>query len=73
MNKFKIFKSIIIIATLVTIFLILIFTIDVINDEPNWAWFDVDFDNNKVSNYGTLISGLLSFSAILFGKIFFNL
>lgn len=65
-KSYKTIKNIVIGFSIILILLLLIFTIDIINDEPNWAWFDVDFDNSKVSNYGTLISGLLSFLAILF-------
>ncbi len=65
-NNYKIIKNVIIGISIMLIFLLIIFTVDVINDEPKWAWFDVDFDNSKVANYGTLIGGLLSFLAILF-------
>ena len=57
MNTHKIIKNIVIIVSIISILLLAVFTIDVINDEPNWDWFDIDFDNAKVSNYGTLISG----------------
>jgi len=63
---YKTLKKIILVFSILLISLLIIFTIDIINDEPNWAWFDVDFDNPKVANYGTLISGLLSFLAILY-------
>ncbi|WP_284651639.1 hypothetical protein [Flavobacterium terrisoli] len=65
-DKYKVIKWAVIVVSIVSLILLIIFTCDIINDEPNWAWFDIDFDNQKVSNYGTLISGLLSFLAILF-------
>lgn len=65
-KNYKIIKNIIIGFSIILLILLIIFTIDIINDEPEWAWFDIDFDNSKVSNYGTLIGGLLSFLAILF-------
>lgn len=65
-NKHKVIKIIVISVSVITLLLLYVFTWDIINDEPNWAWFDIDFDNEKVSNYGSLISGLLSFLAILF-------
>lgn len=66
LHKYKAIKLTVLAVSIVSIILLIIFTCDIINDEPNWAWFDIDFDNQKVSNYGTLISGLLSFLAILF-------
>jgi len=66
MSAFNKIKKIIILSSIISIILLFVFTIDIINDEPNWGWFDIDFDNVKVSYYGTLISGLLSFLAILF-------
>ena len=65
-KNYKIIKNIIIGFSIILLILLIIFTVDIINDEPEWAWFDIDFDNSKVSNYGTLIGGLLSFLAILF-------
>lgn len=65
-STYKIFKSGIILFSIIIFLLLIIFTINAINDQPDWAWFDIDFENEKVSNYGTLISGLLSFLAILF-------
>ena len=66
LHKYKAIKWTVLAVSIVSLILLIIFTCDIINDEPNWAWFDIDFDNQKVSNYGTLISGLLSFLAILF-------
>lgn len=65
-HKYKVIKWTVLAVSIVSLILLIIFTCDIINDEPNWAWFDVDFGNPKVSNYGALISGLLSFLAILF-------
>ncbi|GEM_PF-4907249 len=65
-KNYKIIKNIIIGFSIILLILLIIFTVDIINDEPEWAWFDIDFDNSKVSNYGTLLGGLLSFLAILF-------
>jgi hypothetical protein len=65
-KNYKIIKTIIIGVSTILIILLIIFTIDIINEEPKWAWFDIDFNNSKVSNYGTLIGGLLSFLAIMF-------
>lgn len=65
-NKHQTIKYIIVSMSVITLILLSVFTWDIINDEPNWVWFGIDFDNVKVSNYGTLISGLLSFLAILF-------
>lgn len=72
MNKhYNTIKWTVIIISAIMLLLLGIFTIDVINEEPDWAWFNIDFDNPKVSNYATLISGLLSFLAILF--VIFNI
>jgi len=67
MNRnYNTIKATIIFLSILFFILLAIFTIDVINDVPNWAWMQIDFDSSKVANYGTLISGLLSFLAILF-------
>lgn len=66
MNLFGLAKKIVKWVSVFVFALLIIFTIDVINEEPNWAVFDIDFKNSTVSNYGTLISGILSFLAILF-------
>ncbi|MFN4151947.1 MAG: hypothetical protein ACK4IX_13485, partial [Candidatus Sericytochromatia bacterium] len=66
MNLFGLAKIIVKWVSVFVFVLLIIFTIDVINEEPNWAVFDIDFKNSTVSNYGTLISGILSFLAILF-------
>jgi hypothetical protein len=65
-KNYKIIKALIIGISAILIILLIIFTIDIINEEPKWAWFDIDFNNPKVSNYGSLIGGLLSFLAIMF-------
>lgn len=67
MNKnYRLIKKGLIFTSVIFIALLAIFTIDVINDVPGWIWFEIDFDSPKVANYGTLVSGLLSFLAILF-------
>ena len=69
-KNYKIIKSLIIGISTILILLLIIFTIDIIAEQPNWAWFDIDFNNSKVSNYGSLIGGLLSFLAIMFVELF---
>lgn len=68
MNKIKLYKKILIGITVVVLFLILIFTIDVIQETPNRSFLNIDFENknNIVSAYGTLIGGILMFLSILF-------
>jgi large-conductance mechanosensitive channel len=65
-RNYKTIKAIIIGLSIIFTILIIIFTIDVINEQPNWSWFNIDFNSSKVANYGALISGLLSFLAILY-------
>lgn len=67
MNRnYKLIKRGIIITSILFGSLLVLFTVDVINEVPDWAWFQINFDSSRVANYGTLISGLLSFLAILF-------
>ncbi len=70
-KNYKLLKRGLTIVTIILFILLIIFTIDVINDEPDWAWFQINFDSQKVANYSTLISGLLSFLAIMF--VIFNI
>lgn len=64
--NYKIAKHIITCTAIGIIILIIVFVCDVINEVPDWKWFNIDFNSSRVSNFGTLISGLLSFLAILF-------
>ena len=64
--NYKIVKNIITCTAIGIIILIIVFVCDVINEVPDWKWFNIDFNSSRVSNFGTLISGLLSFLAILF-------
>jgi len=64
--NYKIAKNIITCTAIGIIILIIVFVCDVINEVPDWKWFNIDFSSSRVSNFGTLISGLLSFLAILF-------
>lgn len=68
MNKIKCYKTLLIIITFVVISLIIIFTIGVIRETPNWSFLSIDFKNkdNIISAYGTLIGGILAFLSILF-------
>jgi len=65
-KNYKIVKSVVLYISITFFLLLIVFTVDVINEVPEWIWFDIDFNDSKVANYATLISGLLSFLAILF-------
>ncbi|MUV05376.1 hypothetical protein GN157_16800 [Flavobacterium rakeshii] len=65
-KNYKIVKRAVLFISIIFSLLLIVFTVDVINEVPDWIWFDIDFNDSKVANYATLISGLLSFLAILF-------
>lgn len=68
MKKIKLFKNILKKIIAFIFILIVIITIDVINETENWKFLSIDFKNKYeiISSYGTLIGGILSFLSILF-------
>ena len=68
MKEIKIFKNILKIIIGLVFILIVLITVNLIDETEDWELFGIDFQNKDeiVSSYGTLIGGILSFLSILF-------